>query len=56
MEEVLRGKQYASVKKVKTAAMKWLKVQSTEFYEAGRYALIQRWNINIQSTGDYAEK
>ena len=36
--------------------MKRLKEQSTEFYEAGIYVLIQRWNIAIEKNGDYVEK
>ena len=36
-------------------AVKWLKEQSTEFYEAGIHALIQRWNIAIERNGDYVE-
>ena len=47
MKEALGGKYYASDKKVKTAVMKWLKEQSTEFYEAELHALIQRGNIAI---------
>ena len=43
-------KDYASDEGVKTAETKWLKEQSTEFYEAGIHALIQRRNV------DYIEK
>ena len=35
---------------MKTAVKKWLKEQSTEFYEAGIHALIQSWNIAIERT------
>ena len=52
----LRSKHYASDEEVKTAVMKWLKEQSTEFYEAGIDALIQRWNIDIERNSDYVEK
>ena len=38
MKKGLRGKHYASAKEVKTALIKWLKEQSTEFYEAGIHA------------------
>ena len=40
MKVGLRGKHYASGEELKTAMMKWLKEQSTEFYEAGTHALI----------------
>ena len=43
-------------RKWKTAVMKWLKEQSTEFYVAGMHALIRRWNIAIEKNGDYVEK
>ena len=33
--------------------MKWLKEQSTEFYEAGIHALIRRSNIATEKNGDY---
>ena len=56
MKESLRGKYYASDKEVKTAVMKWLKVQSTEFYEIRIHALIWMWNIAIERNGDYVEK
>ena len=41
---------------MKTAVMKWLKEQSIEFYEAGKHALIRKWNITIERNGDYVEK
>ena len=40
MKEGLRGKHYTYDKEVKTAVMKWLKEQSTEFYEARVQAFI----------------
>ena len=40
IKDSLSGKHYASDKEVKTAVMKWLKKQSTEFYEADIHALI----------------
>ena len=57
MKEGLRGKIYASDEEGKTAVMrKWLKEQSTKFYEAGIHALIWRLNIAIEKNGDYVEK
>ena len=56
LREGLRGKHYACDGEVKTSVMKWLKEQSTEFYEAGIYALIHRWNITIERNGDIVEK
>ena len=44
------------VEEVKTAMMKWLKEQSSDFYKTGVYALIRRWKIAIESNGDYVEK
>ena len=48
-------KHFASVEKVKTAVMKWLKEQSTKFYEAEIQALIWNWNIATERNGDYVE-
>ena len=42
MKQGLRGKYYVSDKDMKTAVMKWLKEQSTEFYEAEIHTLIWR--------------
>ena len=56
MKEGLRGKHYASNEEVKIAVIKWLKEQSTEFYEARIHALIQKWNIVIERNGDYVKK
>ena len=56
MKERLRGKHCASDEEVKTAVKKWLKEQSTEFYEAGIHALTRRWNIASERNGDYVEK
>ena len=47
MEKGLRGKHFTSDQEVKTAVMKWLKEQSTEFYLAGIHGLIWGWNIAI---------
>ena len=52
MKEGLRGK-HASDKEMKSTVIKWLKEQSTEFYEAGSHALIRRWNIAIERNGDH---
>ena len=54
MKEGFRGKYYASDVEVKTAVMKWLKEQSTEFNEAEIHALIWRWNI--ERNGDDVKK
>ena len=56
MKEGLRSKHYASDEEVKTAAMKRLKEQTTEFYKAGIHALIWRWNIASERNSDYVEK
>ena len=55
MKEGLRGKFYASDDKVKTAVMKRLKEQSTEFTRQG-YTLSRRLNIAIERNDDYVEK
>ena len=41
---------------VKTAATKWLKEKSTEFYKAGIHTLIRTWNIAIERSGDYVRQ
>ena len=56
MKEGLRSKHYANDEEVKTAVMKWLKEQWTEFYEAGIHSLIQRRNITIERNGDNVEE
>ena len=55
MREALRGR-YSSDEEVKSVGKKWFKEQSTEFYGAGIYALIRRWNIAIERNGYYVEK
>ena len=55
MKEGLRGKHCASDEKVKTA-MKGLKEQSTEFYEARIHPLIRKWNITMERNSDYVGK
>ena len=50
MKDGLRGKE------VKTAVMKWLQEQSTEFYKAGIDVLIRRKNTAVERNGDYVEK
>ena len=54
MKEGLRGNHFASDEEVKTVLMKWLKQQSTEFYEAWIHTLIRRWNIDTERS--YVEK
>ena len=49
----LRGKHYTSNEEVKTAAMNWLKEQSTEFYEPEIHTLIRRWNFANEGNSDY---
>ena len=54
MKEGFIGKHYVSDEEVKTAEIKWLREQPTEFYQSGIHALIRRGNIVIES--DYVEK
>ena len=56
MKEGLRSKHYASDEELKTAVMRWLKEQSTEFQKAVVHAPIWRWNIAIAINNDYVEK
>ena len=42
-KESLREQHFSSDEKVKTAARKWLKTQSVEFYNEGICALVKRW-------------
>ena len=56
MKKGLKSQHHASAEIVKTAVMKWLKEQSTEFHKAGIHALIRRWNTAIEGNGDYVEK
>ena len=56
MKDDLRGKYYACDEGVKTAVMKWLKEQSTEFYQAEIYVLIRRWNIVTERNNDSVER
>ena len=54
MKEGLRRKHYTS-DEVKTAVVKWLNEQSTEFNKAGSHALIQMWNVATARNGDYVK-
>ena len=56
IKERLKSKIYASDEEVKTAVMKWVKEQSTEFYETEIHALIQMWKIAIERSGYYVNK
>ena len=56
MKEGLVAKHYASDEEIKPAVMKWLKEQSTEFYEAVIYAIIPKWCIAIVRNCDYVVK
>ena len=56
MKEDFKRQTYASDEGGKTAMMKWLKEQSTEFSEAEIYALIRRWNIAIERNSEYVAK
>ena len=47
---------HARDEEVKTAEMKWLKEWSTEFYEAGIYALIRSEDIISERNSDYVKK
>ena len=42
MKKDLRNKCYTNKEEVQTVVMKWLKEQSTEFYEVGILSLIRR--------------
>ena len=52
----LKGKHYASDEEMKAAVMKWLKEQSTQFYEAGINAFILKWIRAIERSGDNVEE
>ena len=56
MKERLRCKHYTSYNKVKTAVMKWLKEQSTEFYKSEIHTIIWRWKITIEINSDDVKK
>ena len=56
MKEGLKGQHYARDEEMKVERMKWLKEQSTKFYEAGINALIWRWNITMERNCDYVDK
>ena len=50
IKEGLRGKHNASNEEMKTAAMEWLKKQSTEFYEAGIQAFIKDGTLLLRES------
>ena len=52
MKDRQRVKHYVSDEEVKTAVMKWLKEQLTEFYGGEIHALIWRENIVIERNVD----
>ena len=55
-KESLKEKYCASDEKVKSAEMKWIKEQSTEFYKADIHAFMRTWNIATERNGDHVEK
>ena len=56
MKKGLWGNRYGNVNKVKTAVLNWLRHQSAEFYNAGIRALVYRWTVALERSGDYEEK
>lgn len=56
LKDHLSGHRFAGDKDVKTAVMKWLKSQDTEFYEAGINELVPQLDKCINLGGEYVEK
>ena len=56
MKKDLRGKHYINDGEAKTAVIKWLIEQPTEFYETWISVLIQRCKAAIEKNGNYVEK
>jgi hypothetical protein len=52
----LCGKLFADGEEVETEVQKWLRQQPKDFYAAGFYALVKRWDKCINVDGGYAEK
>jgi histone-lysine N-methyltransferase SETMAR len=56
VKDHLAGHKVSSDDDVKTAIMRWLKLQGTEFYEAGIDKLVPRMDKCLNLGGDYVEK
>ncbi|GFR89044.1 histone-lysine n-methyltransferase [Elysia marginata] len=53
MKQGLGGKHYENDEKVKNPVKTRLKEQPVQFYEAGKRALVKRWNVALERGGDY---
>jgi hypothetical protein len=52
----LGGRQFATKGEVQKAVMSWLQALDTDFFYAGIYALVYRWDKCLDKYGDYVEK
>jgi histone-lysine N-methyltransferase SETMAR len=56
LKDHLAGPKFSSDDDVKTAVMRWLKLQGTEFYVAGIDKLVPRMDKCLSLGGDCVEK
>jgi histone-lysine N-methyltransferase SETMAR len=56
LKKHLAGKRYATVDQVHQAVMSWLRDLDSDFFRAGIFALVYRWNKCLDKYGDYVEK
>jgi histone-lysine N-methyltransferase SETMAR len=56
LKDHLAGHKFSNDDDVKTAVTGWLKLQGTEFYEAGIDKLVPRMDKCLSLGGDYVEK
>ena len=56
LKESLRGNHYASIDDVRNAVNAWIKQTPKDFFEAGIFKLVPRWQKCIAGEGDYIEK
>jgi len=56
LKESLRGNHYDSLSDVENDVRTWVKQTPTEFFEAGIFHLVPRWQKCIAAGGDYIEK
>lgn len=56
MKNHLRGIHFREENELKNSATKWIRTQSTEFYNRGIRLLPVRWRKCIDSNGDYIEQ
>jgi histone-lysine N-methyltransferase SETMAR len=56
LKKHLGGRRFATDGEVQQAVMSWLQALDTDFFCAGIYGLVYRWDTCLGKYGDYGEK